>query len=613
MARQVDTSIEIEGGTQITRHLGLTIEQDLFDHHRFELVVPFDQLEKEGEHFFNRSHRTVMGKKITFSFSPRLSKESFDFSFQGIVTEIRLRSLSDMSSAFVIKGYSPTIVLEDAVQRRSFLEGTVQDIFNTVLQPYPQNLLKKQLQPENGGRNVPFIQYNESNYRFLSRVADRCCEWFYYNGRELVLGHGNDAAEVDFLVDGLQNFDVALQLQPSRFSFEGYNYSVPEHFRGSSSTQQVDGLTTLSSFTLDESDHLFTQTALLPAPEIVKDQAEIDELTRMERSARVSSMVDFRANGALPDISIGTVLSVKGQRINERGEPYEENFGKYRVTRIRHEVNTAGSYHNNFQAVPESARHPPNNPHVTNPVGETEQAEVIANDDPDNLGRVRVRYSWTQPRPQDQESVWMRVGSMHNAAGKGACFVPEIGAMVMVGYEGNLAENPFVLTTLYPKPKEQTSYTHKNNDVKVLATRSGNMMVFIDEDGDAKIQISNSEKLDTYLQFSFKEEGEIELFVENGLVNMVSKNLHVKASENIEMKAGKELRLEGNTISVNASGDLNMEASLSATLKAGTTLTAEGTAGATLKGARLSMEADAMAEVKSSGPVKVSGLPIMLN
>ena len=97
MARQVNTSIEIEGGVEITRHLGLVIEQDLFAHHWFELLVPFDQLEDEGEHFFNRSHRAVMGKKITFSFSPRLGSDSFDFVFQGIVTEIRLRSLSDMS------------------------------------------------------------------------------------------------------------------------------------------------------------------------------------------------------------------------------------------------------------------------------------------------------------------------------------------------------------------------------------------------------------------------------------------------------------------------------------------------------------------------------------
>ncbi|TLU98008.1 type VI secretion system Vgr family protein [Dyadobacter luticola] len=613
MARQVNTSIEIEGGTEIKRHLGLVIEQDLFDHHWFELLVPFDQLEDAGEHFFNKSHRAVMGKKITFSFSPRLGSDSFDFTFQGIVTEIRLRSLSDMSSAFVLKGYSPTIVLEDSVQRRSFLRGTVQDIFNTVLQPYPQNLLRKQLNPENGSRAVPFTQYNESNFRFLSRVADRCCEWFYYNGKELVLGHGNDSSEVDFLVDGLQNFDVALKLHPSQFSFEGYNYTVPEAYTGQSSSQNVDGLTSLSEFALEQSDSLFAQTALLPAPEIISGQSEVDELTKMEKSARVTSMVDFRGSGETPTISIGTVLTVKGQRLNERGEQYEENFGKYRVVHVRHEINTAGSYQNTFNAVPESAQHPPNNPHVRNPLGETEQAEVIANDDSDSLGRIRVKFFWSQQRQQDQESIWMRVGTFHNSEGRGANFVPEIGSMVMVGYEGNLAENPFVMTSLYPKPKEEINYTNDNNDIKVVATRSGNMMVFIDKDGDAQIQISNRNKTDTNLKLSFKDDGFIEMQVENGLIHLKAKDVSVEASNNITMKADSSFEVQAGSISMKADQGIKIESGTSTDIKAGTELNAEGTASAKLKGAQLSVEGDAMAELKASGPTTIKGAVIMLN
>lgn len=612
MARQVNTSIEIEGGVEITRHLGLVIEQDLFAHHWFELLVPFDQLEDEGEHFFNRSHRAVMGKKITFSFSPRLGSDSFDFVFQGIVTEIRLRSLSDMSSAFVLKGYSPTIVLEDSVQRRSFLRGTVQDIFNTVLQPYPQNLLRKQLNPENGGRQVPFTQYNESNYKFLCRVADRCCEWFYYNGRELVLGN-NSQEEVDFLVDGLQNFDVALQLQPAAFSYEGYNYTIPEVFTGQSSQQNVDGLTSLSEFALEQSDSLFAQTSLLPSPEIVGGQGEIDELTKMERSARVTSMVDFRGSGETPTMSVGTVLAVKGQRLNERGEEYEENFGKYRVVHIRHEVNTAGSYQNTFNAVPESAQHPPNNPHVRNPLGETEQAEVIANDDSESLGRIRVKFFWSQSRQQDQESVWMRVGTMHNSTGRGVNFVPEVGAMVMIGYEGNLAENPFVMTCLYPKPEEDINYTSDNNDIKVIATRSGNMVIFIDEDGDAKIQISNREKTDTFLEFAFKDDGKISLHVENGLLEVKTKEITIEATEDITVSAGGKFDLHAGEIAMKADQSIKIESGTDTKIKAGTELDTEGSASAKMKGAQLSLEADAMAELKSSGTTVVQGSLITLN
>ena len=422
MARQVNVHIEIEGGKEITRHLGLVIGQELFDHHRFAVNVPFEQLEDAGEHFFNRSHRDVMGKKITFSFSPRSGDDEFDFTFQGIITEIRLQSLTDMSSAFVLKGYGATIVLEDSVQRRSFLRGSVRDLFDKVLQPYPQNLLKKQLSPQNGSRRVPFTQYNESNYRFLCRVADRCGEWFYYNGQELVLGQPANQPDTDFLVDGRQNFDVAMVLHPAVFSMAGYDYTENASFTGQSASQQVDGLTTLSEFALDESDRLFSQSSLLPFGEIVGSQSEADELTKMERSARVASMVDFKGKGDMPTISVGTVINVKGNRINAEGRRYEESFGKYRVISIRHEVNTAGSYTNSFSAVPESAQHPPKNPNVMNPLGETEMAEVIANDDPDNLGRVRVKYFWSQSSQQDQESIWIPSGHLPYFAGKRSQF-----------------------------------------------------------------------------------------------------------------------------------------------------------------------------------------------
>lgn len=604
MARQINVKIELEGGSEISRHLGLVIEQQLFDHHRFELLVPFDQLEASGEHFFSQSHRSALGRKITFTFSPRREGDEFEYVFQGIVTEIRLRSLSDMSSAFVLKGASPTILLEDSPQRRSFIRGSVRELFDRVLRPYPQNLLRRDLNPHNGGRQIPFTQYKESNYRFLCRVADRCAEWFYYDGRALVLGPGQ-SPEADFRVDGTQNFDVAMVMQPARFALFGYDYTEHQTFTGESSAQDVEGLTTLSEFALQQSDELFAADALLTAPETVGSQQEADELTRMRRSALSSSMVDFRGQGESPDLSVGTILNVKGDRINDRGERYEESFGKYRVIEITHRVNTAGSYSNAFRAVPESARHPPANPHVTNPLGESELAEVIANDDPRSLGRVRVMFDWGQPRSEDQESFWIRVGSFHTSEGRGANFVPEIGAQVLVGYEQNLAENPVVLTSLYRKPDEDINYSSTNNDLKVIATRSGNMLVFVDKEGEAQIQISNRHQTETNIVLSFKDDGKIKLSVENGLVELNAKNIKMSASENIEFKARQNITLEAATIEAKA--DQNI------TLKANANLEAEGTASVKMKGTQVEISSDATTEVKSSGVAILKGSLVQIN
>ncbi|GHB52120.1 type VI secretion system Vgr family protein [Persicitalea jodogahamensis] len=604
MAKQVNIKIELEGGNEISRHLGLVIEQRLFDHHRFELLVPFDQLETSGEHFFNQSHRNALGRKITFTFSPRREGDEFEYVFQGIVTEIRLRSLSDMSSAFVLKGASPTILLEDSPQRRSFIRGSVQELFDQVLRPYPQNLLRRNLNPNNGGRQIPFIQYKESNYRFLCRVADRCAEWFYYDGRELVLGPGN-SPETDFRVDGTQNFDLAMVMQPARFAMFGYDYTEHQTFTGESSAQDVEGLTTLSEFALQQSDELFAAGALLTAPETVGSQQEADELARMRRSALTSSMVDFRGQGENPDLSVGTILNVKGDRINDRGERYEESFGKYRVTEITHRVNTAGSYQNDFRAVPESARHPPANPSVTNPLGENELAEVIDNGDPESLGRVRVRFDWGQPQSEDQESYWIRVGTFHSSEGRGANFIPELGAQVLVGYEQNLAENPVVLTSLYRKPDDDTDYSPPDNDLKVIATRSGNMIIFSDKAGEAQIQISNREQTETHILLDFSDDGRIKINVGNGLVEVNSRNIKMSASENIELKARQNITLEAGSIEANA--DQNI------TLKANANLEMEGTAAAKMKGGQVEISGDATTEVKSSGVAILKGSLVQIN
>ncbi|WP_128548707.1 type VI secretion system Vgr family protein [Larkinella soli] len=607
MARQVNVKIEIEGGRSIERHLGLVIEQELFDHHRFELQVPFDQLEDRNEHFFNQAHREVLGKKITFSFSPRLTRETFHFSFQGIITEIRLQTLSDLNSAFVLKGFSPTIVLEDAVQRRSFLDHSVQDIFSQVLGRYPQNLLRKQLNPQNGGRREVFVQYNESNYAFLSRVADRCSEWFYYNGRELMLGHGNEAGEVDFLVDGRQNFNMAMVLQPSVFSMSRYNYFRHQTFASTSSSQRVDGLTSFSEFALQESDHLFAQAAQLRIPEAVRDQREADEITKMEKAARVSSMVDFQGSGEVPVISVGTILAVKGNRINARGERYEERFGKYRVTSIRHEVNVAGSYRNHFHAVPESVQHPPRNPEVKQPLGQTEVAEVIDNDDPDKLGRVKVRFYWGQSRPADQESLWLRVACLHTAQGKGSFFIPEIGSQVMVSYEGNLAELPFILTGLYPKSNDGTSYTTDNNGLKVITTREGTSVVFVDEQDNPRLSFRNLNKNETYINLHFGNK-KLSLKAKDGTIEMQTGTLSIAASD-IRMKADNKFELEAGEIKMTTKRDglelesikdVKVKATMAIEMEATTELKAKGTVSATLEGAQTKVSGQGMVEVQAA-------------
>src|ERR1700719_4490960 len=171
MSQQVRTKLELETGKKIVRFKDLVIFQDLFRHHHFELTVPFNELEKKDEIFFQNSHKDICGKTISISFESTSKKTTFDFQFKGIITEIILSNLSDFSNVFVIKGYSSTMLLEDYSLRRTFIKKSVQQIFDTVLNDYPGNVIKKKLNPRIKNPIPYVVQYDETNFEFTSRLA----------------------------------------------------------------------------------------------------------------------------------------------------------------------------------------------------------------------------------------------------------------------------------------------------------------------------------------------------------------------------------------------------------------------------------------------------------
>uniref|UniRef100_UPI003B3B957A type VI secretion system Vgr family protein n=1 Tax=Spirosoma sp. TaxID=1899569 RepID=UPI003B3B957A len=575
-----------------------TIEQDLFGHHQFSLAVPFEDLEDANELFFHESHRNVVGKTIQFSFDPLLEDGSFDFKFKGLVTELSLKNTSDTSNIFLLKGQGMTILLEDSRLRRTFLEHSLADIVNKVLNPYPSNLLKRSVNPKSSDSLKYVVQYDETNFEFLARLAAEYGEWCFYDGQKIVFGKP-DNQKADFKVDGTQTFAMSLRLQPAKFLYTRYDYVADETYQSRSASQQVSGLGQWGDFTLDESEKLFSQESQLPLPKLVYKQRELDEVAKTQKAMEASRLVDFQGFGENPDLSVGTVISVKGTRITERGTS-EENFGNYRVTHITHSLDSSGNYSNTFRAVPDSVTYPPPNPSFRLPAGQPELATVTDNQDPDKLGRVKVKFMW----PGDNnESDWLRVAHPYTAAGEGMLFVPEINAQVLIGYESNLAEYPFVMTSLYPKKKGIT-YTQRDNVQKTIQTKGGNKISLYDKDGEQKIELTNVNKSDTYVLISFADDGKIEIETQ-GDITISGKDIQVKAQNNLTLEAQNDIELR-------ATNAIKMEGAASVDIK-GAQIKAEADATAEIKAnAQLSLEG-AQTSVKGDAMVEVKGGVIMLN
>ncbi|GAB2556266.1 type VI secretion system Vgr family protein [Spirosoma areae] len=591
MAKQVIAHIELEDGKELRLVSSLTIEQDLFGHHQFDLTVPFEELEDVNELFFHESHRTVVGKTIQFSFDPFLEDGSFDFRFKGIITELALKNTSDLSNEFLLKGYGLTILLEDSRLRRTFLQCTLEDIVKQVLNPYPNNLLKRSVKPKHSESLNYVVQYDETNFEFLARLAAEYGEWCFYDGLQLIFGKPNDQ-KVDFKVDGMQTFAMSLRLKPAKFLYTRYDYLADETYQSHSKDQQVSGLGQWGEFALDESEKMFSQESQMPLPKLVYGQSELDAVTKTQKAMETSRLVDFQGFGENPDVSVGTVVSVKGTRITERGSS-EENFGSYRVTHVSHSLDSSGNYANTFRAVPDSVTYPPPNPSFRLPIGQPELAKVVDNEDPDKLGRVKVEFMWPG---NNKESDWLRVAHAYTSNGEGMLFVPEVDAQVMIAYESNLAEYPYVLTSLYPN-RGGLSYTHRDNVQKTIQTKGGNQISLYDKDGEQKIELTNVNKPDTHVVLSFADNGKI-IIETQGDIQVAGKNIALKAQQDITFEAQNNIEL-----------------------KATNTVKIEGTASVEIKAAQIKAEADATAEIKAnaqlslkgSAMVEVKGGVIMLN
>lgn len=594
MPQQVKTRLELENGKTIAHFKSMVVMQDLFRHHRFEITVPFNELEKNNEIFFKDSHKNVCGKTISISFESVPEKKTFDFRFKGIITEIILSNLADYSNAFVIKGYSPTMLLEDCSLRRSITRKNVQQVFETVLNEYPGNIIKKKLNPRHKNIVPYVVQYDETNFTFLSRLAAEYGEWMYYSGQEIILGNTSNSKEVDFLIDGIQSFDMSISLMPAKFNISGYDYTKDQFYKGKSSAQPVEGLGQFSKFALEESENLFTQDSLLMAGTPVYNQQELDELIKFRRSGIASNMIVFHGRGENPDLMVGSVINVSTTRPEKGGRSNKESVGKYRISEITHSIDNNGNYSNSFKAIPETAKFPPVNPYIIHPVGQPELATVTDNNDPEKLSRVKVEFHWPG---NERSSEWIRVGTFYAGGDdrKGMQFIPEKDAQVVVGYEMNKPESPFILTSLYPK-KDGMRSRKGNNDEKTFYTKAGNLIELTDKQGENKIQITNVNKSDTAIVISFKDNGEITL-KSNGKVN-------IEAQENISVSAAQKLTLEAQDIELKAGNKFSISAA-SVNLEAGTTAEIKAKASVKINSASTELTGDGMTTIKG-GLVKIN-------
>ena len=202
-------------------------------------------------------------------------------------------------------------------------------------------------------------------------------------------------------------------------------------------------------------------------------------------------------------------------------------------------------------------------------------AIVRDNDDPENIGRIKVLLTWVPDsagivglEKGQQYECWARLTTFMAGEARGAWVIPEINDEVLVAFEGGHPGRPCVLGSLWNgrdvPPTAMDS--QRENNVKLLKSRSGVELKINDGNGDEYVQIQTpggrSLKLSDYASGSIK--------IEDNRGNCIQLD-----SNGVALSSSATVRLDAGTIELNA-GLLDVSAGMarfSGVLKSDTVIT----------------------------------------
>ncbi|WP_241613027.1 contractile injection system protein, VgrG/Pvc8 family [Rhizobium sp. SSA_523] len=232
--RVVKLDIVIEGKS-VNHFKHFRLHQSARRHHHFELILAHDSLGAAQNHNLEEV-RQFLGKRITIVFKYKdYENESPERTFVGVITKAAFSQEKMNMGNIVLKGQSPTILMDSAPHTQSF--GGSQTVNTGII---ADKIIKESLgsskfdfrvDPQNKSYINYSSQYNETHYNFLARIAEAYGEQFYYDGEVLHFGKLPPSEKPVRLVYGSNVNDVQVELKAVHTKPEFFGYNSSSHSR----------------------------------------------------------------------------------------------------------------------------------------------------------------------------------------------------------------------------------------------------------------------------------------------------------------------------------------------------------------------------------------------
>ena len=542
------------------------------------------------------------GKEVTIS--AKSPKSVSKVLLVGEVTSLE-PEFSQYERTLVVRGYDRSHRLYRGRKTRTFLNQTDSAMASQIAQEagFSAQVTATTTQ------HAYVMQDNQTDMEFLRDRAARIGYQVLADGQKLKFVKSDTAppaAPAQEWGVSLTSFHARLSAvaQPNTVKVQGWDPKLKQPIVGTASTPAAP-----STIGYGKTGGQAAQTAFGSAATVIISDIPVG--TQAEAATLAQATLDRMAGDHLaaegqcfgePGLKAGTTVQITGV-----GTKFS---GTYFVSATRHEFTPQDGYQTTFQV---NGRRPASLvASLSGGAGRHFTAGVVLGvvtniNDPDSLGRVKVKFPWLD---DTQESTWASVIAPGAGNNRGFIIYPEVNDQVLVAFEHGDISRPYVLGGVWSSSDAVPVTGVADGKVKLRAikSRAGHRLEFAEDDGADKGAVTLTTIGGRKVVISDTDKG-LDIISEKHSIKLDDQGNAVKITSGgtLEISAG------ANKLSFTSSGlELTGSGGKLAIAAAGVELSAQ--ANMTVKAnANCDVQANAMMNLKSSAILNIQGTLVKIN
>lgn len=354
------------------------------------------------------------------------------------------------------------------------------------------------------------VQYNESDFAFLSRLLEEAGIFYYFRHEKerllMVLADSTSGCKeckdgkIEFsdnlsersLGNQVWKWNHRCDLRPGRWTHTDYNFKTP-------TSDMLASVPTRTNVPKSRSLEVYEYPGRFDV------RAGGDQYARVRMEAEESAVDVVDGESYCRSFSPGVRFTVtKHHAKREVGK-------EYIVTQVSHSLDASAvyvtgrssateEYSNSFQCVPATAPYRPPRQTAIPRVRGPQTAVVVgpAGEEiyTDEFGRVKVQFHWDREgKRNENSSCWIRVSQVHAGAGWGMMDLPRIGEEVIVSFLEGDPDRPIITGRVYngmnqPPFSLPAEKTRRGNSTKTYKGAGFNEMSMDDTPGKEQLRMN---------------------------------------------------------------------------------------------------------------------------